>query len=247
MRCLYFCLCFCLSVCLSVCQSVSLSPLPLLCLSVSVPPFPPPPPPVSLPLSLSLPPSKMLMLTIYYFFCDGLYFSLALIEVCVVDWTQSTKKRTHYVSNTIWQVYLDTEFVANCSMTELVMMMMMMMIFNTNSFPFIFSCPAFLHLHHHLWQDIAVTLPSASDPLSLQSPRTGSPTVVSRAFSVFGLFTWNDLPLPLQQKPSLDSFKSGLKKFLFFSETIQLPCFPFRVACCLLPPQVPVCCLSNWV
>ena len=56
---------------------------------------------------------------------------------------------------------------------------------------------------------------SASDTLSLQIPRTRHSTVGSRAFSVFGPSTWNDLPLPLRQKPSLDSFKSNLKTFLF--------------------------------
>ena len=37
--------------------------------------------------------------------------------------------------------------------------------------------------------------------------------VGSRAFSVLGLSAWNDLPLPLEQKPSLDSFRSSLKTF----------------------------------
>ena len=42
-----------------------------------------------------------------------------------------------------------------------------------------------------------------------------SSTVGSHAFSVFSPSTWNDLPLPVQQKPSLDSFKCNLKIFLF--------------------------------
>ena len=58
-------------------------------------------------------------------------------------------------------------------------------------------------------------LRSASDTLSLQIPRTRLSTVGSCAFSVFGPSTWNDLPLPLRQKPSMDSFKSNLKTFLF--------------------------------
>ena len=58
------------------------------------------------------------------------------------------------------------------------------------------------------------TLRSASDTLSLQIPRTGLFSVGSRAFSVFGPSPWNDLPLPLRQKPSLDSFESKLKAFL---------------------------------
>ena len=59
------------------------------------------------------------------------------------------------------------------------------------------------------------TLRSASDTLSLQIPRTRLSTVGSRAFSVFGPSTWNDLPLPLRQKPSLGSFKHNLKTFIF--------------------------------
>ena len=39
------------------------------------------------------------------------------------------------------------------------------------------------------------SLRSASDTLSFQIPRTRLSTVGSRAFSVFGPSTWNDLPL----------------------------------------------------
>ena len=56
---------------------------------------------------------------------------------------------------------------------------------------------------------------STSDTLSLQIPCIRFFTVGSRAFSVFSPSTWNDLLLPLQQKPPLDSFKSNLKTFLF--------------------------------
>ena len=66
---------------------------------------------------------------------------------------------------------------------------------------------------------------SASDTLSPQIPRTRLSTVGSCAFSVFGPFTWNDLPLPLWQKPSLDSFRSNLKTF---PKTVDLPCFVFH-------------------
>ena len=59
------------------------------------------------------------------------------------------------------------------------------------------------------------TLRSASDTPSLQIPRARLSTVGSRAFSVFGPSTWNDLLLPLRQKPSPDSFNSNLKTFLF--------------------------------
>ena len=57
------------------------------------------------------------------------------------------------------------------------------------------------------------TLRSASDTLGLRIPRIRLSTVGSRVFSVFGTSTWNDLPLPLPQKPSLDSFKCNLTPF----------------------------------
>ena len=61
------------------------------------------------------------------------------------------------------------------------------------------------------------SLRSASDTLGLQLQilRTRLSTAGSRAFSVFGPSAWNDLPLPLRQKPSLDSFRSNPKTFLF--------------------------------
>ena len=46
------------------------------------------------------------------------------------------------------------------------------------------------------------TLHPASDTFSLQSPRTTLSSVSSHTFSVFGSSTWNDLLLPLRQKPS---------------------------------------------
>ena len=52
-------------------------------------------------------------------------------------------------------------------------------------------------------------------------------TVGSRAFSVFGPSTWNDFPLPLRQKPSLDSFRSNLNN-ISFSKIVDLQCFLFR-------------------
>ena len=74
--------------------------------------------------------------------------------------------------------------------------------------------------------------------LSLQIPRTSLSTVGSRAFSVFGPSTWNDLPLPLRQKPSLDcnlkhSFSQNYRPE---SATFSDPC------CCLHPSQFSVCC-----
>ena len=71
------------------------------------------------------------------------------------------------------------------------------------------------------------TLRSASDTLSLQTPRTRLSTVGSRASSVFGPSTWNDIPLPLLRKPSLDSFNSNPKTFLFSK---QQTCHVFRSA-----------------
>ena len=76
---------------------------------------------------------------------------------------------------------------------------------------------------------------STSDTLSLQFPCIRLFTVGSRAFSVFSPSTWNDLHLPVQQKPALDSFKSNLKTFL------SPDCRPamFSVPCwCLHPFQV---------
>ena len=84
------------------------------------------------------------------------------------------------------------------------------------------------------------TLRSASDTLSLMIPRTRLSTVGSHAFSVFGPSIWNYLPLPLRQKPSLDSFKSNLKTF-FFPQN----CRPvmFFVPCVFIFPNFPgVCC-----
>ena len=72
------------------------------------------------------------------------------------------------------------------------------------------------------------TLRSASDTLSLQTARTRLSTVGSRAFSVFGPSTWNDLHLALRQKPSLDSFKCNLKTF-FLLKTVDLQRFLFCV------------------
>ena len=50
---------------------------------------------------------------------------------------------------------------------------------------------------------------------SLRIPRTRLSTVGSHTFSVFGPSTLNDLPLPFEQKPSVDSFKSNFKTVLF--------------------------------
>ena len=58
-------------------------------------------------------------------------------------------------------------------------------------------------------------LRSACDTLSLQIPLSRLFTIGSRVSSVFGPSTGNDLPLPLRQKASLDSFKFNLKTFLF--------------------------------
>ena len=75
------------------------------------------------------------------------------------------------------------------------------------------------------------TLCSASDTPSLQIPHTRLSTVAgSCAFFVFGPSTWNDLHLPVRQKPSLDSFKCNLKTFLFPKLSVDLPYFLFCAA-----------------
>ena len=83
------------------------------------------------------------------------------------------------------------------------------------------------------------TLRSASDTLSLQTSGIRLSTVCSQDISVFGPYTWNDLPLPLRKKKekklSLDSCKSNLKTFLF-SKTIDPLCFPLSLCC--LPPSL---------
>ena len=78
-------------------------------------------------------------------------------------------------------------------------------------------------------------LRSASVTFGLQIPRTRLCTAGSRAFSVFGPSTWNDLPLHLRQKPSLDSLKFKLKTFPFpILDTCHVSCsalmslYPFQ-------------------
>ena len=51
----------------------------------------------------------------------------------------------------------------------------------------------------------------------------------SRAFSVFGPSTWNDLPFSLRQKPPLDSFQSLPRDITFFFPE-QRPAMFFRFA-----------------
>ena len=66
-------------------------------------------------------------------------------------------------------------------------------------------------------------------------PRTRLTAVGSRAFSVLGPSTWNDLALPLRQKPSLDSFRCNSKHFFspnYGPAMFSLPC------CCRHPSQV---------
>ena len=58
----------------------------------------------------------------------------------------------------------------------------------------------------------------------IQPPPTRLSTVGSRALSVYGPSTWDDLHLPLRQKPFLDSFRSHFKG-LHFQQKICLPCF----------------------
>ena len=89
------------------------------------------------------------------------------------------------------------------------------------------TAPSYLcHCLQHY--TLSCTLRSTSDTLSLQIPRTRLSTVGFHAFSVFGPSTWNDLPLSLRQKPSLDSFKCNLKTF-FLLKTVDLQRFLFCV------------------
>ena len=81
------------------------------------------------------------------------------------------------------------------------------------------------------------TLRSASDTISLQIPRSRLSIVGSRAFSFFGPSTWNDLSLPLRQKPSLNQtsrhFISQNYRPAMFSIFVLL--FSSVSSFCLLP------------
>ena len=61
------------------------------------------------------------------------------------------------------------------------------------------------------------TLRSASDPLTLKTPRTKLNSFGPRAFSVSGPLSWNNLPLSVRQQPTFSSFKTSLKTHLFSS------------------------------
>ena len=79
-------------------------------------------------------------------------------------------------------------------------------------------------------------LRSASDTISLQIPRTRLSIVGSRAFSFFGPSTWNDLPLPLRQKPSLNETSRH-----FISQNYRPTMFSV-LCCCFHPSQISVRC-----
>ena len=66
-----------------------------------------------------------------------------------------------------------------------------------------------LHVYHPL-RDLCST-----DLGLLSIPRTRRQTIGSRAFSVVAPTLWNSLPPNIQQAPTLDSFKSLLKRHLF--------------------------------
>ena len=61
------------------------------------------------------------------------------------------------------------------------------------------------------------TLPAHSDlqTFFLEAPTTKLRTMGDRAFSSAGPRLWNSLPIGLRAPQSLDSFKAGLKTFLF--------------------------------
>ena len=61
------------------------------------------------------------------------------------------------------------------------------------------------------------TLRSASDPLTLKTPRTKLNSYGPRTFSVSGPLSWNNLPLSVRQQPTFSSFKTSLKTHLFSS------------------------------
>ena len=76
------------------------------------------------------------------------------------------------------------------------------------------KCHAF-NLWMHSIYGIEKNLRFASDILSLPIRRTRLSIVGSCPFSALGPSTWNDLPLPLQRKPSLVSIKPSIKTFHF--------------------------------
>ena len=55
----------------------------------------------------------------------------------------------------------------------------------------------------------------SSDQRLLYVPFTRSTLIQTRAFSVAGPREWNGLPCDIRSAPSLDTFKSKLKTFLF--------------------------------
>ena len=76
------------------------------------------------------------------------------------------------------------------------------------------SAPIYLSNSLHLYTP-SRHLRSASDPLRLQTPRTKLSTFGPRSFSAYGPHIWNTLPLSLRLKPSLSSFQSALKTYLY--------------------------------
>ena len=76
------------------------------------------------------------------------------------------------------------------------------------------SAPIYLSNSLHLYTP-SRHLRSASDPLRLQTPHTKLSTFGPRSFSAYGPHIWNTLPLSLRLKPSLSSFQSALKTYLY--------------------------------
>ena len=56
---------------------------------------------------------------------------------------------------------------------------------------------------------------SSLDVLPLSAPTVNSVTYGERAFPFSAPILWNNLPDPIKNTPSLSSFKSALKTFLF--------------------------------
>ena len=61
----------------------------------------------------------------------------------------------------------------------------------------------------------AKNLRSADDNTLLQIDFTNKVTMGDRAFSIYASKIWNNIPKALRESPSLDTFKSKLKTYLF--------------------------------
>ena len=74
--------------------------------------------------------------------------------------------------------------------------------------------PAYLSDFLSLYQPFR-PLRSSNDTLKLNIPHTKLKTAGQRSFAFQAPTIWNTLPLPLRRQQTLETFKSGLKTFLF--------------------------------